>query len=176
MRNKSKETPLSASSSGSGQTEDEARKVTTLTEGELSRVLRAADEHYPDHADPIYLLAWTGLRISEACGLLPAASLIVGAPKSGKSRRVDLPEALVVCLRGGGDSGRARQSISRPTSHVRQSAPARGRADALREGTAWPLDGASHRGLLRAHSINPGMAGVIYAGCRALVENCPMGR
>lgn len=52
-----------------GQTEDEARKVTTLTEELLSRVLRAADEHCPDHADAIYLLAWTGLRISEACGL-----------------------------------------------------------------------------------------------------------
>lgn len=51
------------------QTEDEARKVTTLTEEELSRVLRAADEHCPDHADAIYLLAWTGLRISETCGL-----------------------------------------------------------------------------------------------------------
>ena len=35
----------------------------------MSRVLRAADEHCPDHADSIYLLAWTGLRISEACGL-----------------------------------------------------------------------------------------------------------
>jgi len=107
-----------------GQTEHEARKVTTLTEEELSRILNAADEHCPDHADVIYVLAWTGLRISEACGLqwgdldLDAHflsvnravayrqhRLIVGAPKSGKSRRVDLPEALVARLR-------ARQSIS----------------------------------------------------------------
>jgi integrase len=113
-----------------GQTEDEARKVTTLTEEELSRVLRAADEHCPDHADVIYLLAWTGLRISETCGLqwgdldlgghflsvnravaYRQHRLIVGAPKSGKSRRVDLPEALVVRLR-------ARQSVSEAEAAV----------------------------------------------------------
>src|SRR5262249_11204071 len=51
------------------KTEDECRRATTLTEEELSRIVRAADEHCPDHADVIYLLAWTGLRISEACGL-----------------------------------------------------------------------------------------------------------
>ena len=37
--------------------------------------------------------------------------LIVGAPKSGKSRRVDLPEALVVRLR-------ARQSVSEAEAAV----------------------------------------------------------
>jgi integrase len=52
-----------------GQTEDDARRMTTLTEEELSRILRAADERCPEHADAVYLLAWTGLRISEACGL-----------------------------------------------------------------------------------------------------------
>ena len=85
-----------------GQTEGETRKVTTLTEEGLSRLLGAADEHCPDHADVIYLLAWTGLRVSEACGLqwddvdfganfltvnravaYRQHRLIVGAPKSG---------------------------------------------------------------------------------------------
>src|SRR5262245_18373616 len=101
-----------------GQTEQEARTVTMLTEEQSSHVLQAADEHCPDHAVMVYLLAWTGLRVSEACGLqwpdldLDAHFLsvgravayrqhrvIVGPPKSGKSRRVDLPEALVVRLR-----------------------------------------------------------------------------
>ena len=45
------------------RTEQEARKrPTALSADELAAVLRAADEHSPDHADAIYTLAWTGLR------------------------------------------------------------------------------------------------------------------
>jgi len=106
-----------------GRTENEARKVTALSADELARVLRAADEHCSEHADFIYLLAWTGLRLSEACGLqwgdldlagsflevrrtasYRAHRILMGAPKSGKARRVDLPAALVERLR-------ARQSL-----------------------------------------------------------------
>lgn len=97
-----------------GRTEQEARKVTALSARELASVLAAADERFPEHADVIYLLAWTGLRLSEACGLqwgdvdltgrflevrrtasYRARRILVGAPKSGKARRVDLPAALV---------------------------------------------------------------------------------
>lgn len=52
-----------------GRTEAEARKVTALSAPELARVLEAADKSFPDYADFISLLAWTGLRLSEACGL-----------------------------------------------------------------------------------------------------------
>jgi integrase-like protein len=44
-----------------GQTESDARKVTTWSEEELAKALGAADEHCPDHADMVYVLAWTGL-------------------------------------------------------------------------------------------------------------------
>jgi integrase len=106
-----------------GRTEQEARKVTVLTAEELALALRAADEHCPEHADVIYTLAWTGCRLSEACGLqwgdidlaggflevnrtamYRGHAIMIGAPKSGKARRVDLPAALVARLR-------ARQSI-----------------------------------------------------------------
>jgi len=71
----------------------------------------------------VYLLAWTGIRVSEACGLkwddvdlaghfltvsravaYRQHRVIVGPPKSGKSRRVGLPLDLVARLR-------ARQSV-----------------------------------------------------------------
>lgn len=105
-----------------GRTEAEAKKATALSAPELARVLEAGDQYFPDHADFIYLLAWTGLRLSEACGLqwgdvdltggflerrtasYRAHRIFMGAPKSGKARRVDLPAALVERLR-------ARQSF-----------------------------------------------------------------
>jgi integrase len=50
-------------------TEEEARKVDFLTDEELSVLLKTADADYPQHADFFHVLAWTGLREGEACGL-----------------------------------------------------------------------------------------------------------
>jgi integrase len=112
------------------RTEEEARKCDALTPGELALVLGTADKFHADHADVVYTLAWTGLRLSEACALQWADvgfsghfltvnrtatyrnhRVILGAPKSGKARRVDLPDALVARLR-------ARKSIREAESVV----------------------------------------------------------
>jgi integrase len=101
-----------------GLTAREARMVTALTADELARVLAVAAKHYPDSADLLHVLAWTGLRLGEGCALqwgdLDAAGrflevrrtvsyrgyrVLVGAPKSGHARRVDLPTVLVARLR-----------------------------------------------------------------------------
>jgi integrase len=101
-----------------GLTERDARTVSALTAKELSAVLGAALEHYPDHADVLHVLAWTGLRLGEACGLqwgdLDVSGgflevqraiayrehrVLIGAPKSGQARRVDVPVTLVARLR-----------------------------------------------------------------------------
>ena len=50
-------------------TEEEARKVDFLVDEELSVLLQRADVGYPQHADFFHVLAWTGLREGEACGL-----------------------------------------------------------------------------------------------------------
>jgi integrase len=49
--------------------EEEARKVDFLTDEELTVLLRTADRDYPQHTDFFHVLAWTGLREGEACGL-----------------------------------------------------------------------------------------------------------
>jgi integrase len=101
-----------------GITEREARKVTALTAAELSAVLTAARTHYPDYADILHVLAWTGLRLGEACGLqwgdidlaggflevrraiaYRQGRVLIGAPKSGQARRVDVPASLMARLR-----------------------------------------------------------------------------
>lgn len=106
-----------------GLTEREARRVTALTAEELARLLTLASRDYPENADLLHVLAWTGLRLGEACGLqwsdidlaghfvevnravaYRAHRVQIGAPKSGQARRVDLPSALVARLR-------ARQSL-----------------------------------------------------------------
>jgi integrase len=106
-----------------GQTEQDARKGRALTAPELRLVLETAEAHAPDWADFLYTLAWTGLRLSEGCGLqwgdvdfagqfldvnrsavYRARRVLVTAPKSGKCRRVDLPAVLLARLR-------ARQSL-----------------------------------------------------------------
>ena len=57
------------------QTEHEARKrPLALSADELARVLTAVDAHAADYAAMIYTLAWTGLRLSEACGSNGATS------------------------------------------------------------------------------------------------------
>ena len=101
-----------------GLTEQDALKVTTLTAKELSGAIGAALKHYPEHADVLHVLAWTGLRLGEACGLqwgdLDAAGgflevrraityrqhkVLIGARKSGQARRVDAPGVLVAPVR-----------------------------------------------------------------------------
>ncbi len=96
----------------------EVRKVTALTADELSSVIASANKHFPDYADLIHVLAWTGLRLGEACGLqwvdldvaggflevrrtvaYRARRVLIGTPKSGQARRVDMPAALVARLR-----------------------------------------------------------------------------
>jgi len=96
-----------------GLNEREARKVEALTAEELACVLAVASKLYPESADILHVLAWTGLRLGEACALqwgdidvagrflevrrtigLRARRLLVGAPKSGQARRVDLPAVL----------------------------------------------------------------------------------
>jgi integrase len=95
----------------------EARRPAALTADELARLLAAADRDFQDCADLVYLLAWSGLRIGEACALrwddLDASGgfivvqrtaawtrgrVRITPPKSSKPRRVDLPRALVARL------------------------------------------------------------------------------
>ena len=97
-----------------GLTERDARKVEAYTGDELRLVLEAADVRCPEWADFFRVLGWTGLRLGEACGLqwtdLDVAGgfleirrnvnyrnhkVLIGAPKSGQARRVDVPRVLV---------------------------------------------------------------------------------
>ncbi|HEV8438176.1 MAG TPA: site-specific integrase [Methylomirabilota bacterium] len=101
-----------------GVTEREGRKVTALTASELRAVLTTALKRYPDYADVLHVLAWTGLRLGEACGLhwgdvdrtggfvevrraisYRRGGVLAGAPKSGETRRVDVPHELLRRLR-----------------------------------------------------------------------------
>ena len=96
------------------RTEAEARTSDALTADELRLALGAVEMHAPDLADFITLLSWSGLRLAEACGLqwgdfdakggflnvrrsatFHAERLLVAAPKSGRTRRVDIPAELV---------------------------------------------------------------------------------
>ena len=123
-----------------GRTEQEARKVTALAAAELRAVLDAADQVRPEHADAVYCLAWTGLRLSECCGLqwgdvdLHGSFLEVRRTASHRERRVLLgprsrarPGASRSCRnswsgwRGGGASARPR-----PPWSAAPSTPPRG--------------------------------------------------
>jgi integrase len=92
----------------------EARRVPALSAEELSRLLARADAELQDYTDLIHVLAWSGVRIGEACGLqwadLDAAGgfldvkrtvswsrgcVSIRPPKSNRARRVDIPTALV---------------------------------------------------------------------------------
>jgi integrase len=96
---------------------DARARVTALTEGEVAILLDAAERWYSDYADLVALLFFTGVREGEALGLqwgdLDAAGgflevrrtvdvrpqrFLVGTPKSGKSRRVDVADALMRSL------------------------------------------------------------------------------
>lgn len=50
-------------------TPGDARKADFLTDREMSVLLAKADKHYPQHADFFHVLAGTGLREGESCGL-----------------------------------------------------------------------------------------------------------
>jgi integrase len=101
-----------------GRTEEEARPaIMPLTETELATLLSACKRWYPEWLDLIALAAWTGIRQGEVLGLHWAdfdfaghfvevrrtvahrgGNLLVGSPKSGKARRVDLPTPLAAAL------------------------------------------------------------------------------
>jgi integrase len=101
-----------------GLTEKDARRVEAYTKDELRLILATADARCPEWADFFRVLGWTGLRLGEACALQWAdldavggfltiyrtaqyrklhgtVQLLVGAPKSGKGRKVDTPQELV---------------------------------------------------------------------------------
>jgi integrase len=100
-----------------GLTEKDARKVEAFTWEEVPLILKAVDAFCPDWSEFFKVLAWCGLRLGEACGLqwsdldAPGGFLeirrninyrdhrvLVGAPKSGQARRVDVPRVLVEAL------------------------------------------------------------------------------
>ncbi len=89
-------------------------EVEIFTEQELAHLLTTAEREFPEAADLLFVMAWTGCREGEAFGLrredldlygrfleirrtvgYRQGQLQTGTPKSNKSRRVDLPEALV---------------------------------------------------------------------------------
>src|SRR5262249_21883213 len=94
----------------------EARHVTALTVEELRTLLSKADTDEPQYADLLHVLAWSGVRVGEACGLrwedFDGAGFLdvrrtvtwqrgrvrVGPPKSGRARRVEIPADLVARL------------------------------------------------------------------------------
>ena len=101
-----------------GLTEQDARTVDAYTREELGLILQTADARWPEWADFFKALGWCGLPLGEACGLqwgdLDAVGgfltitrtvqhrkvaghvqVLVGAPKSGKGRKVDVPQVLV---------------------------------------------------------------------------------
>jgi integrase len=101
-----------------GLTEKDARKVEAYSREALTNILHTADARCPDWSEFFKVLSWCGLRLGEACGLQwgdvdavggfltiyrtaqyrkvhGTVTLLLGAPKSGKGRKVDVPQALV---------------------------------------------------------------------------------
>jgi integrase len=101
-----------------GHTETEARpQIVPLTEAELTTLLVACRRWYPAYLELIATAAWTGLRQGEILGLqwedidftsrfvevrrtvgYRGGRLLVGSPKSGRARRVDLASPLAAWL------------------------------------------------------------------------------
>jgi len=101
-----------------GRTEEEAQSlIVPLTEAELSGLLTTSARWYPEFLDLFALAAWTGMRQGEIFGLqwrdldfagqladvrrtvsYRRGALLAGSPKSGKARKVDVPERLIVRL------------------------------------------------------------------------------
>src|SRR5947208_3293143 len=117
-----------------GRTEEEARPaITPLTEAELATLLGACKRWYPEWLDLIALAGWTGMRQGEVLGLQWAdfdfagnfvevrqtvgyrgGKLLVGRPKSGKARRVDLPTPLAAALQRRKSLLEAEAAIGKP--------------------------------------------------------------
>ncbi len=94
--------------------QDVKKKIDPLSQSELTKLLNAVAEHYPDHYTLFLVLARTGMRIGEALALQWSdinfaeryieikRSLVRGrisTPKSGKSRKVDMSIQLRDALR-----------------------------------------------------------------------------
>ena len=101
-----------------GKTEKEGRQTDAFTERELALILKTAEREYPEHFDLITTAAWTGMRMGEVLGLQwpdidfegrfievrrtvywRGNGLRVNSPKSGKGRRVAIPQLLAKQLR-----------------------------------------------------------------------------
>ncbi len=102
-----------------GKTEEEAApRIVPLTHAQLGQLLAACERWYPEFADLMATAAWTGMRQGEVLGLqwsdldfaggfadvrrtvaYSGGRLLVGSPKSGKARRVDVPVLLAARLR-----------------------------------------------------------------------------
>ena len=98
--------------------DDTGKRVQIFTEAELKYLLETGEREFPTDADLITTLAWTGMRGGEVFGLqwddidfmngfievrrtvgYRKGRLWVGSPKSGKTRRVDIPNSLVQRLK-----------------------------------------------------------------------------
>lgn len=86
-----------------GLTEQDPRTVKAYTKDELGLILQTADARRPEWADFFKVLGWCGLR----------------APKSGKGRKVDVPQALVERLQ-------ERRSLVEAEQHAPVQNPHRG--------------------------------------------------
>jgi integrase len=113
----------------------EGQRVEIFTESELKHLLATADQGCP-HADAIYTAAWSGMREGELLGLqwpdvdfrngfaevrrtiaYRKGRLLVGSPKSGKARRVDLPQVLLIRLKGRLDNAIEMAALSGQPFH-----------------------------------------------------------
>jgi len=96
------------------KTEQLGKDINPLTSDELTTLLNAVSEHFPEHHTLFLLLARTGMRIGEALALKwydidfekrfikvdrSYARGRVSKPKSGKSRRVDMSMQLAQALK-----------------------------------------------------------------------------
>ncbi len=101
-----------------GKTEEEGRHIDAFTEKELSLILDTAKRQCAEQFDLISTAAWTGMRMGEVLGLQwpdidfqgrflevrrtvywRGTGLQVSSPKSGKGRRIVIPELLATTLR-----------------------------------------------------------------------------
>ena len=109
----------------------EGKRVEIFTESELRHLLVMAERACPEHADAIYTAAWSGIREGELLGLqwpdfdfrngfaeirrtiaYRKSRLLIGPPKSGKARRVDLPKVLVVRMKARLDKAIEHSALS----------------------------------------------------------------
>jgi len=115
--------------------EDPRAHVTALTAAEVARVLAAVERWYPEYDELVALLFLTGVREGEAFGLqwgdldvvggflevrrtvdFRPGRFLVGTPKSGRTRRVDVPVPLMKRLT-------ALQSVREAEAVVQGRAP-----------------------------------------------------